>query len=182
MNKGENKFLDPEKILSQLDFQPGMKVADFGCGHGYFTIPLAKALGEQGHVFALDAQAQALEVIKEKTKLFALSNVETARCNLELNGHTKIKNGYLDIVFLANTLYQSNKKKEIIEEAHRALKDNGQLVVIDWLTENAIQLKEWWPMDKEKITALIETAGFKLSKELEVGAQHYGMLFIKNLK
>ena len=42
---GSGGFLHPEKAIGTLDLRPGMIVADFGCGGGYFSIPAARARG-----------------------------------------------------------------------------------------------------------------------------------------
>ncbi|MBI4301772.1 MAG: 1-(5-phosphoribosyl)-5-[(5-phosphoribosylamino)methylideneamino]imidazole-4-carboxamide isomerase, partial [Chloroflexi bacterium] len=45
--------LDPERVLDLLPLEPNQKIADIGCGPGYFTIPLSRRLG-RGRVYALD--------------------------------------------------------------------------------------------------------------------------------
>ena len=39
----------PEKILDRY-IQPGDTVLDFGCGPGFFTVPMARMAGETGMV------------------------------------------------------------------------------------------------------------------------------------
>ena len=44
---------DPEEIVKPY-VRRGSTVLDIGCGMGYFTIPLAGLVGEEGQVIALD--------------------------------------------------------------------------------------------------------------------------------
>ena len=43
-----------QTIVGLLGLAPGMKVLDAGCGPGRLTLPLAKTVGPQGEVLALD--------------------------------------------------------------------------------------------------------------------------------
>jgi 2-polyprenyl-3-methyl-5-hydroxy-6-metoxy-1,4-benzoquinol methylase len=55
-------FQNPGAILAPL-VRPGDRVLDVGAGMGYFTIPLARAVGELGKVTAVDLQRQMLDRI-----------------------------------------------------------------------------------------------------------------------
>lgn len=53
---------NPEKILSPY-VKKGMTVLDMGAGPGFFSIPLARMVGETGHVVACDLQQGMLDRI-----------------------------------------------------------------------------------------------------------------------
>jgi ubiquinone/menaquinone biosynthesis C-methylase UbiE len=58
---------DPDRILSP-HVDPGDRVADVGCGMGYFTIPLARRVGPQGRVLAVDLQQRQLSVVESRAQ------------------------------------------------------------------------------------------------------------------
>ncbi len=51
---------DPRRLLSDY-VRPGMTVADLGCGMGYFSIGMARLVGSNGRVLAVDLQPKMLE-------------------------------------------------------------------------------------------------------------------------
>src|SRR5665647_3220541 len=96
-NKNEiGKFLDPNAIIAQLDVQRGSIVADFGCGPGYFSLPFAKTVGENGRVYSLDILPQVLETISGKAKNSWVTNIITSRVNLEKENGSKLETNSVD--------------------------------------------------------------------------------------
>ncbi len=179
MTEGTGGFLNPETILEQLDIRDNMQVADFGSGRGYFSIPLAKIV-PRGKVYALDVVREALEAVKGKAKIEKISNIETIHCNLEILNGSKLTGDSVDLVVLANILFQSQKKSAILKEAKRVLKEDGQLVLIEWIVDSPLAPKKGWLISKEEAKQLAEAEGLRLDKELDIDSQHYGMVFKKN--
>ena len=60
-------FHDPEKILRPYVAE-GNTVLDIGPGMGYFSIPLARMIGERGRVFAVDIQPEMLKVLHKRAR------------------------------------------------------------------------------------------------------------------
>ena len=60
---------NPRKIVGEY-IHNGDTVVDLGCGPGYFSIDMAKMVGESGHVIAVDLQPEMLEKVKKKAKKF----------------------------------------------------------------------------------------------------------------
>jgi len=178
MEKGTGGFLDPETILEQLDIHDNMQMADFGSGHGCFSIPLAKVV-PQGKVYALDVVKEALEAVKSKAEIEKISNIEAIHCNLEVLNGSKLTEDSIDLVVLANILFQSQKKSAILTEAKRVLKKDGQLVLIEWIADSSLAPKKGWLISQEEAKQLAEAEGLRLDKELDIDSQHYGMVFKK---
>ena len=58
---------NPFKILSPY-VREGMRVLDFGCGTGYFTLPMAQMVGATGKVVGADLQSGMLDRLAEKAQ------------------------------------------------------------------------------------------------------------------
>jgi ubiquinone/menaquinone biosynthesis C-methylase UbiE len=56
---------NPERILKPY-IKPGWTVLDVGPGMGYFTLPLARLVGDSGKVIAADLQKEMLEGISRR--------------------------------------------------------------------------------------------------------------------
>jgi ubiquinone/menaquinone biosynthesis C-methylase UbiE len=175
---GTGGFLQPEEIIKQLNIKKGMQVADFGCGAGYFVIPLAKTVGE-GLVYAFDVLEQALESVRSRAKLQGLFNIETKRCNLEIPSSSGLPGSSLDMVLLANILFQSSKKIDIIKEAKRVLRKGGELVIIDWQENQPMGPPKELIVALESIKKMVQDEGLIFKKEVLIDKYHWGMVFQK---
>jgi len=64
------------EVLERIRIRRGQSVLDFGCGSGTYTIPAAKIVGEQGRVYALDKDKEALDELMQKAESTGLRNIE----------------------------------------------------------------------------------------------------------
>jgi len=173
-------FLEPQRIVRYFGLQEGDHVADFGAGHGYFTIPMAKAVGGNGKVYAIDVQKSVLDIVRSRAKLEHLLNVEPLWADLDRAQGSKLKENFLEFVLMANVLFQSESRARLFEEAFRILRQGGRLAVVEWDQSPApmgppINLR----VKKETVRSLAEDSGFEFSKEFEAGSHHYGLFFAK---
>lgn len=176
----ESSFLHPERIVERFGLKLGEKAADFGAGAGFFTIPMARAVGSDGHICAIDIQKHNLDIIKAKARIEHLLNIEYVWGNLETLGGSKIKDAGVDFVLIANILFQAEKRQEVLREALRILKQGGRCALIEW-DESKFSFGP--PMElrvpKRTAQASAQSVGFELEKEFEAGSHHYGLMFHK---
>jgi ubiquinone/menaquinone biosynthesis C-methylase UbiE len=176
---GTGGFLHPEEIVKQLNMKRWMKVADFGCGSGYFTLPIAKRLAHESRIYAFDILETALESVRSRAKLQGLFNIETARCNLEEPGSTGLGEKTTDFVLLSNILFQSPKKVDIIKEAKRILKEGGEMAIIDWKPDQPMGPAKDFIVPLGAVKKIVEEEGLKFKRELAVDKYHWGLVFEK---
>jgi ubiquinone/menaquinone biosynthesis C-methylase UbiE len=178
MAETDTQFIKPELILQQIGLQPGMQVADLGCGLGYFALPAAKITGLRGKVYAVDVQKSVLEQVKKEAQLQNIVGIETVWSDIETVGAAKILPRSLDMVFVINTLFQASHKEAVFSEARRLLKPSGFLLVVDWLPgDTAMGPPVASRLDLGKIKAMANAAGFVFQKDIAAGSHHFGLLF-----
>jgi len=171
------EFLNVEKITEELNIAPNETVADFGAGHGFFTIAFAKRVGPSGQVFAIDILSTALESIRSQAKIDGLFNIKIIRGNLEkINGST-LPADSCDLVMIANILFQVPDKPSLIDEAKRVLKENGRLAVIEWKPYIAVGPVKTSRLPEAELKQLILSKGFSEVGTINAGSHHYGFVF-----
>ena len=61
-------FRNPYKVLKAAGLKSGQKVLEVGCGPGFFTLPAARIVGNEGSVYAIDTNPFAIERVTKKIK------------------------------------------------------------------------------------------------------------------
>jgi ubiquinone/menaquinone biosynthesis C-methylase UbiE len=166
------EFLNPEKILEKLDLNKKMVAADFGCGSGGWTIPLAKKVR---WVFAIDIQVEPLSALRGKMKMEKLFNIDPLKGNVE--GKTTLVSESCDLVLMTNLLFQVDDIKKVFDEAKRVLKKGGKILVVDWKEKTEVGPEK--RVSVEKIKEVAKEMGLIFEKEFEAGIYHFGLIFSK---
>ena len=171
-------FSNPEKNISKLGLQEGMKVADFGAGSGFYSKIASRKVGNSGKVYAIEVQKELVAKLESEIKHWGLSNVTCIWGDIEKIDGTKIASGSIDAVIISNVLFQTEDKLGLIDEAKRILKKGGKVLLIDW-NDNSIMLG----FDKSKAISektaeeLFLKRGFKFNEKVDVSSDHYGIIF-----
>jgi ubiquinone/menaquinone biosynthesis C-methylase UbiE len=171
-------FLDPKKFLQEMNLKEGMVAADFGCGPGGWTIPLAKFF-KRGKVYALDILPEPLEALKNKIRLEGLSNIIVKECDVEKERGTGLPNNCVDLVLISNILFQAENKKAMITEAKRIVKSSGQIIIIDWKQESPFGPKKENIVSPTEIIDIAKSLSLKEGGSINAGDYHYCLLFRK---
>jgi ubiquinone/menaquinone biosynthesis C-methylase UbiE len=174
------KFINPDLIINAIGIEKGSVVADFGCGSGYFSLPIAQKIGENGILYALDILPQSLEMINGYAKTMGLTNIIAKRVNLEKNNGSTLDEGICDWVIMKDMLFQNKLKINIIKEAYRVLRNGGKILVIEWDTKDAsIGPENSCRVPKEALFEIIQDSGMSILSEVPVSNFHYGLILVK---
>jgi ubiquinone/menaquinone biosynthesis C-methylase UbiE len=174
------KFINPETIIDQLEFANGMRIADFGCGTGYFTFPMAKKVSPDGMVWALDVLPQKIETVESQAKLSGVTNIITKRVNLENEKGSTLSKESVDWVILVNMLFQNSNKDAIFSEAKRVLKKNGKILLIEWDEKDfLIGPEKKLKVSKEEMLGIVKKNSLEVIKDIETSNFHYGFILKK---
>lgn len=175
-------FSDPAQIIGRLALSEGVYVADFGAGVGAYSIPCAHRVGNSGKVYAIDIQGDVLTTLKNEAKDTGLLNIETIVGDLEDSRGSKLPDTSVDVVIIANILFQIEHKDTFIQEAHRVLKPGGRLLLVSW-SESFGHLGPHpeHVVTKEMAEKMFIERGFSVGEsDIPAGEHHYGMIFTKD--
>lgn len=174
-------FIEPNVAVDSLDVLPGMTAADFGAGAGFYTIALARRLGDSGKVYAIDIRKETLEVVRSKAKAEKLSNVEALWGDLEKPEGSHLQSNSLDIVVISNILFQASDKAAVAGEAARVLRRGGRVMVVEWLSSSPGGLgpPQEHRVAKNEVESLFRQHNLNFEKEFDAGMHHFGLIFRK---
>jgi ubiquinone/menaquinone biosynthesis C-methylase UbiE len=118
---------NPYKILKPY-INKGMTALDIGPGMGYFTIPMAKLVGEKGKVIAADLQAPMLEGIRRR----ALKAGVAERIKLHQTSTEKIGiSEAVDFCLAFWMVHEVVNRQDFIEQIASVLKPSGLLLIVE---------------------------------------------------
>jgi len=118
----------PDRVIAELQLQPGDQVADIGAGSGYFTFRLADAVGPTGHVYAVDVDEEIVRDLEEAAREGGYSNVTAV---LGEFGDPLLPDGEIDLVFLCNTYHHIDEQVAYFDRLRVDLKPAGRVVIVE---------------------------------------------------
>jgi ubiquinone/menaquinone biosynthesis C-methylase UbiE len=157
---------EPARAIAALSLRPGDTVADLGAGSGYYTVRLARAVGETGRVFAVDIQPEMLAIIRNKVEKSRLTNVE-----LVLGGEDdpKLAPESSDLVLMVDVYHELARPQQMLRAIKRALKPGGRLVLIEFRKEMAsVPIREEHKMSVKDARIELEAEGYRFDKVIDV--------------
>jgi ubiquinone/menaquinone biosynthesis C-methylase UbiE len=169
--KERRKWQNPEAILVEVGVRTGLKFVDLGCGDGFFALSAARLVGNEGRVYGLDVDSQAIERLKEKASKEGLKNLTL---KVGMAEEKVFCDSCADIVFFGIVLHDFRDPIKVLANAKRMLKPTGRLIDLDWKKEPMhlgppLQIK----FSEEKASDLIIAAGFKTDEIRKEGLYHY---------
>ena len=117
----------PGEVLDALGVKTGHRVADIGCGYGYFTFRLAARVGAEGKVYAEDIDSAAIDKVRQRKEREKLDHVEPI---LGEAADPRLPND-LDAVLIVDTYHEFRDYDRMMQAVFRALKPGGRLALID---------------------------------------------------
>jgi len=152
------------RAIDALNLGPGMRVADIGCGPGLLTLPIARAVGLDGEVVALDLQQAMLDRMQRRIDEAGVGNVRAICAGA---GEGTLPRDYFDRAVLSTVLGEIPDRIRALKEIREALKPGGFLVVAEVIGDPHYQFKK-------KVIAMAREAGLDPG-EIDAGWVGYTM-------
>jgi len=117
----------PGEVMDALGVKSGHRVADIGCGYGYFTFRLAARVGAEGKVYAVDIDSEAVDKVRRRKEVEKLEQVEPIHGE---SADPRLPKD-LDAVLIVDTYHEFRDYDRMMQAVFRALKPGGRLALID---------------------------------------------------
>jgi ubiquinone/menaquinone biosynthesis C-methylase UbiE len=106
-----------------------MKVADIGAGYGYYALPAAEAVGDEGRVYAIEPDRKRAEEIFRRAEERGAKNVEVLVTGAEdLSG---VSTGEVDLAMSMSSFHHFADPRKALLEMRRVVKPGGRIYLRD---------------------------------------------------
>lgn len=166
-----------DQVVAAMKLQPGQVVADIGAGPGLFEVPLARAVGPRGRVYAEDIDAGFFPEIRRRTAEAHVTNVETV-----LGQYTDpvlpVKN--VDVALFHDVIHHVEKRAEYIKTLAPYLARGGRIVVVDYEPGKGPHPGQpELEVSREQLADWMRGAGFAQVEDVKLFADKYVLVFAR---
>ena len=156
---------DCRTMLEALEVRPGQTVCDMGCGNGFYTLQLARLVGPEGVVYAVDIQPEMLQMLARNAADARLRNI---RPILGTPIDPRLPAGTVDLMLCVDVYHEFSHPDEMLGRIRESLAPDGRLVLVEFRGEDpAVPIKPLHKMTKAQVRAELEPAGFEMVREFD---------------
>ncbi|MEZ4238377.1 MAG: methyltransferase domain-containing protein [Myxococcota bacterium] len=153
----------PEALVEALRLRPGDTVADVGAGTGYFEPHLARAVGPEGHVLAVDIEPELVDHMRAR---FADTGLQTVEARLGAADDPALPAHEVDLVLLVDTYHHIGDRVDYFARLKDALAKKGRLVIVDFRADrDGPGPPKAHRIPAEQVVAELAEAGWKLKRD-----------------
>jgi predicted methyltransferase len=121
-----------DQIFSAMGVRSGATVADVGAGDGFFTSRLARAVGPDGRVFAVDVDEKALTRLQKRLEDEGIRNVFVVKGTPT---DPRLPERTLDAALIVNAYHEMREHQQMLSALRSALKPDGKLVIVEPISD-----------------------------------------------
>ncbi|MDT0607575.1 class I SAM-dependent methyltransferase [Croceitalea rosinachiae] len=169
----ESEWNDRDDWMRISDFfeitkvQKGNVIADIGCHEGYMSIHLAKRVGENGKIYAVDLKKYRLDALEKNAKNRGIENISTVLGDYD---NPKLPINIFDAIYIIDTYHEIEDYHEVLEHVNKSLKPNGKLILLEKLKSRIKgkprrQQVEAHSLASKYVKKELQEAGFKIEYE-----------------
>lgn len=139
------------RLVELLKLKPGDQVADIGAGTGYLARRMAPKIEPGGKVYAVDIQAEMLDLLTNRLTRLGITNVVPV---LGTISDPKLPAASLDLIVLVDVYHEFSEPYEMTVAMCRALKPGGRLAFVEFRKEDPlVPIKEVHKMSEAQVRA-----------------------------
>ncbi|HZL89636.1 MAG TPA: class I SAM-dependent methyltransferase [Pirellulaceae bacterium] len=167
-------------MLANLGVKRGMTICDMGCGNGFYTTKLAKMVGDDGHVYAVDIQPEMLGLLNERADKEGVTNITPV---LGTFTDARLPKGKCDMILCVDVYHEFSHPEHMLAAMRQALAPGGLIVQVEFRAEDpTVPIKPEHKMSKKQVLKELLPNGFKLAKEFDKLPWQHMMFFGRDEK
>jgi ubiquinone/menaquinone biosynthesis C-methylase UbiE len=126
-NRLRRLLQNPDEIMKSF-IKDGDIVLDVGPGIGFFTIPMARIVGERGLIIAADIQEEMLAAIKKRAIRAGVQD----RIKLQpVSGDLAVVGTRVDFILAFWMAHEVPDQKQFFAQLHSLLKEGGRFLLVE---------------------------------------------------
>jgi len=164
-------------LLENLPIETGDNVADIGAGTGYFSLPMAQMVGNEGTVYAVDIQPEMLSIIESRSAEQGIGNITRVLADTD---DPRLPPDSIDMVLFVDAYHEFEFPREVMTSIYDSLVAGGQIILIEYRAEDPrVPIKRLHKMSERQARKEMEAAGFRFVHNLDFLPQQHFLVFEK---
>jgi ubiquinone/menaquinone biosynthesis C-methylase UbiE len=140
-----NAHSEISRLAEEMQWKPGITIADIGAGDGSYSFAAEKIVGPLGHVYATEIDANKLATLRDEVAKQKLANVTVVESAAD---DTKLPTACCDAIFLRRVYHHITAPDAFDKNLLRTLKPGARLAIIDFAPDNSLPPVEGVPANR----------------------------------
>ncbi|MDO8960657.1 MAG: class I SAM-dependent methyltransferase [Methylophilus sp.] len=162
-------------LIQSLNLKAGMTIADIGAGTGYLSRKIASRVTNTGTVYAVDVQPEMIGKLKAASRQF--TNIKPVLSKVD---DIQLPANSVDLAIMVDVYHELAYPYEVIQSILKALKPNGQLVLVEYRAEDDnVPIKATHKMTEAQIKAEMRVHPLTWQKTINTLPWQHVVIFTK---
>jgi ubiquinone/menaquinone biosynthesis C-methylase UbiE len=117
-------FQNPFRVLDRVGLRPGITVVDYACGPARLTSEIARRVGAEGTVWAVDIVPRAMTMVRRAAERAGLANIRTSLADGYSSG---LPDACADLILLIDAFHAISDRPALLRELRRIARPGAAL-------------------------------------------------------
>ena len=164
------------QAIANMGIQPDERIADIGAGSGYYTFRMAGKV-PQGKVYAVDIQAEMLDLMRQRIEREGIDNVQLIRGR---ESSPQLEPNSVDLVTMVDVYHELSHPREMMENIVAALRPGGRFILLEYRAEEpTVPIKQLHKLSEEQAVKEMASVGLRLRENVDNLPWQHSMIFVK---
>jgi len=162
-NPLRQRLSPPDRLIFKLGIKNEHTVVDFGCGPGFYTIPLARIASR---TIGIDVSSKMLKRTSEYAQKEAVAVELIENDGTAIN----VEDSCVDLILAVHVYHEITDREKVLGEFSRILKPEGRLAVVERTRGGVLSRRFGAPiMKQENIIRELALLGFLFHETISNG-------------